>query len=392
VTPTDHPNAPLTPLLDICLEEILSGKATLTEVLARYPEASTLKRELQIALLTTRLTQPAPALSEASLLKLEARLQAAYPHQRSKSARVLQFPAWQYASKWAAGLVLILLFALSAGGGTVAAAASSQPGDTLYGVKRGWEQVIVFVASIVGRADDVYLHLAQVRFEEIYILAREDKLSPAELDDFAVTLRATIRLADADSTPAIVGFMMNAQSNLQLMSATPDNEISYERVQILLQPRFDEAGKLVLEDGTTAPITPPQVVMSATPTDLPTLTYTPLPTEMASATFTETPTLTAVPPSATPTPSRTPTATTTATPTLTLTITPTLTLTPLTLPGQVVTATRVTPLGTPVPLIPTQPIPGGGGAASFPERATQAAVYATQTAIAGGQIPPTTTD
>jgi hypothetical protein len=393
VTSTDHPNPQLTQLLDIYLEEILSGTATLAEVLAQYPEASALKRELQTALLTARLTSDVPVLSDASMAKLEARLHAVTPAQRRPASRIIQFPVWQLANKWVAALILIILFALSAGGGTVAVAANSQPGDTLYGVKRAWEQVIVFVANIVGRADDVYLHLAKVRFEEIYTLARQDKLSPAELDDFAVTLRATIRLADDDSTPAIVVFMMTAQSNLQLMPPKPDTEISYKRVETLLQPRFDANGHLLLVDGLPAPASTPQpVALSATPTNEPALTNTPVPTEIVRATFTATSTATDAPPTATSTPSRTPTATNTLPPTPTLTNTPTLTLTPLTLPGQIVTATRVLSQTTNVPIIPTQPATGGGGPPAFPVRETEAAVYATQTAIANGQIQPTPTE
>lgn len=380
-----------TELLHLCLSELLEEGRSLADVLARHPEALELHAELQTALLARRLTA-LPGMSAAGVARQEARLkQASGPHQRP-SAR--PFPLWQFAGKWAAALLIAVLLALGAGGGAVAASANSQPGDTLYGVKRAWEDVIVLVATLLGRADEVWLHLAQVRFEEMYRLAAADRLTPAVMDEFALALRQLIRVTDASSTPATLAFLQNAQQAMPAIPDAPLTASSRERILGLLQPRWNDAGQLTLEETTPAPTTTPTVLPpTATGTFAPTSTATL--TATTSATATATRSLPTAAPSATATPTRTPTPTLTLTPTSTPSAAPTLTLTPLTLPGQPITA--VPGGGNPVnpAASPSGEIRATAEPPSVPDlrqRATQASVYATQTAIAAGIVTPTPTD
>lgn len=387
-----EPDPRLSIILETCLEAIQSGQATFQECLERYPsEAPLLKKELHLALLATRLKST--VMSDEAVARLETRLRARF-QQTMKSTSQLQVmrraAPWQFAGKWAAAVLIVFLVALGAGGGTVAASSSSLPGDPLYGVKRAWESVIVFVASLVGRVDDVWLHLAQVRFEELIKLAEAGRLTSVQLDDFSASLETAIRLADAETTPRLVGFMMNAESHLQLVPLATQALPGYMRMKTLLKPHFDSTGRLQVRQVITT-IQP----MAPTPTAIPVAASA---TPTATATFTATPTLTAtptntpIPPTETPryppTATRTPTTEPTATWTITPSPTPTLTWTALPLGSTLPTPTPVNPnQGPGLPQVST-PVTPVGSAPLF-VRETQAAVYATQTAIARGTVEPT---
>lgn len=380
--------SPQLDILNDCLDAVIRREKTLAECLSQYPaEAAWLKAELQAALLVRSFA--APGMPEEAVKTLESRVLQQF-NRRTPLSIARRRPALWFAGKWVAGFILVLAIAFGGGGTTVAASANSLPGDTLYGIKRAWENVIVFLATLVGSADDVWLHLAQVRFEEMQNLAAQGKLTPNVFDDVYATLERAIVLADEATTPRLVVFMMNAQSQLQLITPMPATETQYNRVTEILRPHFNSIGRLVLPDASTDTLLPVQPV-AASATAEPTLTYTA--TVTPSLTPTHEPALTHEPtlaasstPDVSATPTRTPTDTPTHTPTTTASPTPTYTWTPLPLPG----GTLVT--GTPFVIATTGSITSLSGVTptgvqSFPIRPTQLAVYMTQTAIASGAVP-----
>lgn len=392
----------LSSILETCLEAIQSGRATFQECLDRYPaEAPQIQRELRMAVMAARL-KAAAVMPDASVNRLEARLRTQFK-QQIKPVTLKTRPVRRrlpvFAGKWAAAFMIAFLLALGAGGGAVAASANSLPGETLYSVKRAWESFVVLVATLIGRADDVWLHLAQVRFEELMKLAEKGGLSNRVLEEFSNTLEETIQAADEATTPDLVVFMMNAESQLQLALPSVEPLPGYDRMVSLLKPLFDDSGRLQVrsvvtittpEPPSATPVLPnPSATATLTPTFTPTATYTPTATATDLPTNTpQQPTATSrFPATATRTPSPVPSETASATPTNT----PTMTWTPLPLPG----GTRIVP--TPVPeqtqsstIIQITPVVTDGGD-PIRIRETQGAVYATQTAIAGGAGDPTAT-
>jgi hypothetical protein len=378
-------------LLEDCLTAIRSGQMTREECVARYPH---LQAELQVALLLERLPTAALAAERVNRLerKLTARLQPSAPKTIPLRPPQRAHPL-RYVGKWAAAAVFVLVFALGAGGSTVAASANSVPGEALYSIKRAWEQVILVIASIIGQADDVLLHLAQVRFEELEQLSAKGAIAGEQFEELSRTLEQTIITADATTTPAVIRFMTAAQQRWSAIKPMPAAQPQYTRTAALLQPRVDRNGKLQLLTVLEAPVTPPSS---------PTATFTPLPSATLTLTPTQTVTFTPFPtftPSYTPTITRTPTPTRTpvelvqVSPTASQTPppSPTATFTPLPLPvGNV-----QNPTGVPAASGTNS---GGNGSTVVATstrvnnqplvvRQTEAAVYATQTAIASGVIP-----
>lgn len=158
--------------LDQCLDRMLGQGASVEDCLALYPEhAGELEQALRAAaqLQAVRFT-PSAAAKDRGRLKLRAELQAL----ERASTQVTLHRRW---SLWStphlrlagalAGIVLLLLIGAPS---LVAAASGSIPGDTLYPVKRGFEQTrLAFQFSEAGKAA-LHLNFAERRVDEIALL------------------------------------------------------------------------------------------------------------------------------------------------------------------------------------------------------------------------------
>jgi hypothetical protein len=162
-------------IVEECLDAILRGETTLAECLNRYPEqAAELKTLLQMALLTSRLKSP--QMSAASVQALDKRLRAQM--QSGKTPRIqAKVITWQPFVRLAAAIFIIALLAFGGSAGLVSASSSTLPGDTLYPVKRAWESARVVAASVVGQQDDVWLDIAETRWEEVNRLDDQGRLN-----------------------------------------------------------------------------------------------------------------------------------------------------------------------------------------------------------------------
>jgi hypothetical protein len=371
-------------ILAACLDDILRGHQTIDDCLQRYPQfADELRPTLHIALLTSRLKSP--ELASDRVDALEARLRS----RMSKPRNVIQLPVIPLAiSRMAAMVALVLLLALGSGAGLVAASADSLPGDTLYGIKRLWEAIVLAIMSLTDQFDDFTLYIAEVRLDEVKQLDERARLNQSALVDlYSATVKAISSADSASEQAAVTKYLEEAQAVLEDIAAPADAAPVYRDVVGLMTPVFHT-------DGSLQPPTsdlPPSLFISVTPTATATLTSTASATSTPTATPTATPTNTATAtdtPTATntatpripPTPTRTPSPSPTITPSPTLTVTPTSSWTPLpipTVPGYVA-PTRVSPQ------------PGGGdmrtpisddmSSATAQVRETQQSVYLTQTA------------
>lgn len=374
-------------ILTDCLDHVLSGQQTVTECLDRFPEyADELRPLLLTGILTARLRSPEMPAEHVD--QLEARLRAQMTAQR----RVIYLPALRLAvGRSAAIIVFIFMAFLGSSAGLVAASAQTIPGDTLYGVKRFWEEVILIVTTLIGSLDDLWLHFAQVRLEEVVSLSQQGRLTPVA---FTELYRATVHAGQSvkpQDQAKMTAFMNQALVALTALPHPQETEAVFQDVVALMRPVWDNQNRLQIPqddqppslagtlDVVATPLPPPTVAVTNTVFFVSTLTETP--TTFFSATPTDTATATWTPrfPA---TATRTPTPTLSPTLTLTPTPTPTASWTPLPLPqlppgsGATVTPQSV-PSGQPTPVTPPLVVTLGGTA---PVRETQQSVYLTQTA------------
>ncbi len=373
-------------ILAQCLDDVLRGAQTIDDCLQRFPQyADELRPALHIALLTSRLKSP--ELAGDKVDALEARLQAQM--NASKPGNIIHLPVIPVAvSRMVATVAIVVLLALGSGAGLVAASSDSLPGDTLYGIKRLWEAIVLVIMSLTDQFDGFTLQLAEVRLDEVKKLDELSRLNQSALVDlYSATAKAISNADSASEQTELADYMEEAQGALEDIEVPTGAESVYQDVVNLMTPVLRADGSLQppasdLPPSLSATITPtPTATMTSTATDTPTLSPTP------TATYTDTPTATNTAtsrptstPRIPPTPTRTPSPSPTRTPSPTLTLTPTSTWTPLPIPTVLtfVAPTRVTPQ--PGGGDERTPAPNDQNSATARVRETQRSVYLTQTA------------
>ncbi len=325
----DTPPTTFEEILAECLTALERGEMSLSACLAHYPEhADALKPLLLAAELARRAELPTMSAEAVRRTGEMLRLQA-----RRAPKRALRPRFWAGMSRLAAGLLLVLFVGLAGTGGVVAASAQSMPNEPLYEVKLAWERVIVFFAELLNMADEVWLHLAKVRLEEMAYLQSQGLLTPEQLAALQAAVEAAQRHASSGTQARLEAFMVTLKAH---MDAFPP----------LIKASAPYQALLVRVEGTPTPM-PVLSSLTPTPTDTPTSVPSPTPpepTQTSTPTQTASPTITA---SATntprfpPTPTRTPTDAPLHIPssTPTWTASPTLTWTPLPMLGLQVTFT-----------------------------------------------------
>jgi hypothetical protein len=363
--------SPLDELLEDALEQLAQGHSV-EDVLRRRPEARPLELTLRLAQ-AMRQAAPQP-LPQAQVARLEQRWRAAPPAAR-------RAPLWAGMSRAAAVVVAALAIALAGTTGTVAASASSMPNDTLYPVKRAWELLVAFIASLFQRADDVWLHLATVRYEELLYLLGQQIADEGALEDVNVALMQARLVADEQTAPLVERLAERVRATV-LAETRWRSTPAYAEALTILQALPTPEPAVPLPAATSTP-TPTQMP-SETPTPRPSETPTLTPTQMPSETPTPRPSATSrFPATATRTPE--PTATHTPAPAVRQSATPTLTLTPLPLPGTMRPSQTPVPTSTPIVLGGATATPNPNDPVSPFIRLTLEPIYMTQTAEAAAQ-------
>jgi len=184
-------------VLDRCLVRVQSGAGTVEDCLRDYPElADQLGPLLRTALQAGDLLAPAgptAAYRAASEVRLLDRLRAAQVVERGERSRVIDRPARRRPFAWPGsprawkpayaltGLALALAL-IGSGVGVAGAAAGSLPGDRLYGVKRGLEEVSLALSRTSAGDAGLLLGFAERRLAEAEALieiGRDDDLPAA---------------------------------------------------------------------------------------------------------------------------------------------------------------------------------------------------------------------
>ncbi len=151
-------------ILELCLQAIERGDATIAQCVARYPGVEGLREMLQVAMTARTVPRPIMSLTAKKALEqqLVARMNTAKPRpERRRVQHWLRLPLTV-----AAMLVLLL----GTGFGLARAAENTLPGDPLYGIKRASEQVDLLFADAPSRPA-VLTHIAEARLTEIAALA-----------------------------------------------------------------------------------------------------------------------------------------------------------------------------------------------------------------------------
>ena len=151
-------------ILANCIEEIRSGKSTIEDCLKRYPHlGNKLRALLEIAAsLKPDGVSPSPEFKERAKMHLFDEAQPA-PVKVSP-------PLWKWyrmPSRILAPVSIAMLILVIAGGSTVYAAQSSLPGDSLYAVKTGVENLQLAITTSPTVKADLYLKFTQRRIDEV---------------------------------------------------------------------------------------------------------------------------------------------------------------------------------------------------------------------------------
>ncbi len=170
-----------------CIEDIKAGKASLADCLGRYPDVRwELEPLLRIALSIKEPTDISPS----DAFKIRARVNLMEHIHASQSGKRAPRPLSQASVRrgWYAGwaravaiVVAVILCISAAGTGTAYASQSSLPGDTLYPVKLGTEQLQRVITLDDAAEVELELKFASTRLEEIEAIAnnRPDKIAIA---------------------------------------------------------------------------------------------------------------------------------------------------------------------------------------------------------------------
>jgi len=346
-------------ILQSCLDMIRYEEEDIESVLARFPDmADQLRPELETALWMreqSSVFDPPPGFINTSRKKLVAQIRQENGGAASRASPwnlaglLAIFRSRQLTYRFAVAIILVV-FLFTATTGVALASQSSLPGDTLYPVKIGLENVAVAVTPSLSGDARLHIRYADRRLNEIQSLVLESRYQyiASTVDNFEEHVHAVVTILDRLAVQNSQQTKVLAQEFTQaltrqtavmasLSEVVPENaRPEFARLAQISEEGVEAAQEAVLRSEVGEPAIPASPTFTATPSSTP--TPTPSPSTSASPTASATQgTLmpTSTQPTPTPTASNTPFATT---------ITP--------LPGIL-----STPIPTRAPVNPTQPPP-----------------------------------
>ena len=225
-------------ILAACLDEIAAGTATVEECLARHED---IRGELEPLLRLGLDVEALPRISPSNAFKATTKavlMEHVHKEQASRTRSSFGFvaflrPMWVRALAITAAVVIVIS---SAGAGTVYAAGDSLPGETLYTVKTGWEDVRDWLETDDGASAALQIEFSGRRLEEI---ARLLEMDSAELSRALSGYDGNLQKALEDAVHAgSIGPLESVAANITVQLAFMDDlEDSANDVQILEQAR-----------------------------------------------------------------------------------------------------------------------------------------------------------
>ncbi|MFC1913422.1 DUF5667 domain-containing protein [Chloroflexota bacterium] len=171
-----------------CIEDIKAGKASVADCLDRYPD---MRHELEPLLRIALSIKESANISPSDAFKVRARInlmehihnssQLGKRAVRSSSQAGVRHGWYTGWARAVAVVVAVILFISALGTGTAYASQDSLPGDTLYPVKLGTEQVQRVITFNDAAETELELKFANTRLEEMKDVAdkRPDKIAVA---------------------------------------------------------------------------------------------------------------------------------------------------------------------------------------------------------------------
>jgi hypothetical protein len=198
----DNDDRGISQIVEAGLEEILSGRASLDDIIRRNPTiAAELRPELEAALWLVskrEQVQTRPGYIAASKNRLTRRIKQEASRRGAKRA-FLGFN-WSFripALRWTAAIMIVMIF-FSMSGGVVSAAQEAIPGQELYPVKRFSEQVVFDLTVDLVQKVELSSHFAERRLVEIeaLIMRTEFALALKTVEDFQIQVKKTVELLE----------------------------------------------------------------------------------------------------------------------------------------------------------------------------------------------------
>lgn len=152
-------------LLANCIEEIRNGKSTIEDCTKRYPHLGNELRSLLEIANCLKPDEVTPSLQFKERVKIH--LFDDITSATAKESRPLSRWYQLTTAKILASVSIAVLILVIAGGSTVYAAQSSLPGDTLYPVKTGVENLQLAITTSPAVKANLYLKFAQRRVGEV---------------------------------------------------------------------------------------------------------------------------------------------------------------------------------------------------------------------------------
>lgn len=236
--------------LEICLQEIENG-ADLDAVLSRYPEyAVELRPLLKTAMKAQRVSEP--SLSNDAIRRGRARVMQ-YAAELRESKRASRKHVISGFSRLAISFTFLLLLLMSSIG-VLSASASALPGERLYSVKRGWENVRLFFIFDQEARELLKNEFENERLHEVNELLSQSKNVPIQ---FAGVFMQVNGANYVSGVPVIV------PANIQL---PPNGEAVIVNGQTNVQGFVEITNLELLPPGSSVPVgNPIQIEIETTP-------------------------------------------------------------------------------------------------------------------------------
>ena len=283
----DKDDQDISQIIETSLDAVVSGRATLDEIVAQHPEhADVLRSELEVALwLVSRKEQvaPRPNYVSASRKRVISRIKDEAKNKGAKRSIFGFLWPQKVAYQWVAALLaLIILF--SGTGGLVTVSQSALPGEGLYAVKQVSETVALAVTANEVRKVEMSAAFVERRVNEVTTLIERGNMAQAveTLQSFENQVGQTVlMLQDVEQASAHEKKELAVTVQKQLNEQAGKLEKLQENAPADLRAELAEAGMLSTRNATLAGEEAERIVdPTQTPTVVPpTTTSTPVPSQ-----------------------------------------------------------------------------------------------------------------
>ena len=216
-------------ILTECIREIKTGKVTLADCLDRYPSR---RRELEPLLKMALNIQEPPPVTLDSGYKQAAKARLLQQIRTAKQEKARSFkdrfsfgipPQYAWA-RVAVAVIIGVIILSSAGSGTALAAQNSLPGDVLYPVKTGTEDVRLLVADGSVAKAELNLEFAENRLEELSELVNtEEGKAGIAVEGYQGNLDAALaQVLKISDNATLSGLLESALAEIQNQTAFCD--------------------------------------------------------------------------------------------------------------------------------------------------------------------------